>query len=137
MSAPGNLPSGVAMCPSAPAAPGHLIYGANTATGVVFLDLPIVLDARSLEEADQSRTGLRVAGPCLHAGCSNWNRGCGLARNLTETSEDIDALPPCALRPICLWYRQEGPRACGPCPHLTHQNSLRTSGESNEHRDAE
>jgi len=30
----------------------------------------------------------------------------------------VSALPRCAIRPTCLWFKQEGPAACLRCPRV-------------------
>jgi hypothetical protein len=30
----------------------------------------------------------------------------------------VDGLPPCSIRPGCMWWRQEGKNACLRCPQV-------------------
>jgi hypothetical protein len=63
---------------------------------------------------------LRVAANCIEGLCPHWNgAGCRLAtRVATMLQAAVSALPRCAIRPTCLWFKQEGPAACVRCPQL-------------------
>jgi hypothetical protein len=64
---------------------------------------------------------LRVAAHCIEGACPHWNGvGCRLAtRVATMLPPAVSAMPRCAIRPTCLWFRQEGPAACMRCPQVT------------------
>jgi len=63
---------------------------------------------------------LRLAAPCAERHCSHFNeQRCTLAtRIVSRLSPVVNRLSPCALRPSCRWWRQEGPAACHRCPQI-------------------
>jgi hypothetical protein len=63
---------------------------------------------------------LRLAAPCAEQRCSHFDgHRCTLAsRIVAGLPAVIDRLSPCALRPSCRWWRQEGPAACRRCPQI-------------------
>jgi hypothetical protein len=63
---------------------------------------------------------LRLAAPCAERHCSHFNdQRCTLAtRIVSRLPVVVDRLSPCALRPSCRWWRQEGPAACRRCPQI-------------------
>jgi hypothetical protein len=63
---------------------------------------------------------LRLAAPCAERHCSHFNdQHCTLAaRIVSRLPAVVDRLSPCALRPSCRWWHQEGPAACHRCPQI-------------------
>jgi hypothetical protein len=63
---------------------------------------------------------LRLAAPCAERHCSHFNdQRCTLAsRIVSRLPAVVDRLSPCALRPSCRWWRQEGRPACQRCPQI-------------------
>jgi hypothetical protein len=63
---------------------------------------------------------LRLAAPCAERHCSHFNdHHCTLAsRIVSRLQAVVDRLSPCALRPSCRWWHQEGPAACHRCPQI-------------------
>jgi hypothetical protein len=63
---------------------------------------------------------LRLAGPCAERHCSHFDgQRCTLAsRIVSRLPAVVDRLSPCAIRPSCRWWRQEGPAACHRCPQI-------------------
>lgn len=63
---------------------------------------------------------LRLGAPCAERHCSHfYNQRCTLAsRIVSRLPAVVDRLVPCALRPSCRWWRQEGPAACHRCPQI-------------------
>lgn len=62
----------------------------------------------------------RVAAPCAAHGCQHFGDGrCSLAHRLVQLAPSVVIHPPpCALRPNCLWWLQEGVEACLRCPQI-------------------
>jgi hypothetical protein len=56
-------------------------------------------------------------------GCQHFDGGrCRLASRIVGgLPEVVSGLPPCHLRPTCLWWRQEGAAACRRCPQIVSQ----------------
>jgi hypothetical protein len=114
-------------CPSAPATDGALLIGVVTADGrVANLGTPLPIDAAFIETANAHgapEQRFRFSSPCQKQRCVHWNnRECGLIGELhTAASEagenlSIAALPRCAIRADCRWWRQRGRDACAVCP---------------------
>lgn len=63
----------------------------------------------------------RVATPCAGGGCMHFEGGrCQVAARMLEHLDAADdaALPACAIRPACRWWREAGPAACRRCPEI-------------------
>jgi hypothetical protein len=114
-------------CPSAPAADGALLIGVVTADGrVANLGTPLPIDAAFLEIANAvgaPEQRFRFSSPCQKQRCIHWkDRECGLIGELyttaSEAGENLEAaaLPRCAIRAECRWWRQRGRDACAVCP---------------------
>jgi hypothetical protein len=60
----------------------------------------------------------RAASPCMERGCKHFDgANCQLAKRITAMFDPVvSALPRCAIRPVCRWFRQEGREACLRCP---------------------
>jgi hypothetical protein len=73
----------------------------------------------SLGEASTAEV-LRVAAPCMHGSCAHFEGGaCALAERVTRMLLPVvGALPRCAIRPSCRWFREQGPAACVRCPQV-------------------
>jgi hypothetical protein len=68
----------------------------------------------------------RAAAPCAEGACQHFDGArCRLAARVTAMLDPVvSALPHCAIRPTCLWFRQEGREACLRCPQVaTEQRS--------------
>jgi hypothetical protein len=61
---------------------------------------------------------LRFAAPCAESMCAHFHEDeCKLAKRIvSRLPEATDHLRPCAIRPTCRWFRQEGAAACRRCP---------------------
>ncbi len=113
-------------CPSAPATDGALLIGVVAADGrVVNVGTPLTIDAAFIEAAEAygpPEQRFRFSSPCLKGGCRHWNGQCGLIGELynsaSEAGEELAvlALPRCAIRAQCRWWRQRGRDACAVCP---------------------
>ena len=62
----------------------------------------------------------RAAATCMEWACKHWDgENCQLAARITAKLDPVvSALPRCAIRATCRWFRQEGPDACVRCPQL-------------------
>ena len=81
---------------------------------------PITEQVLELAGSSAPHKILRVAAPCIENRCPHWNgRGCRLAtRVATMLPPAVSSMPRCAIRPACLWFKQEGPAACTRCPQV-------------------
>jgi hypothetical protein len=63
---------------------------------------------------------LRLAAPCAERRCAHFSDNrCTLASRIVARLPAITArLSPCAIRPSCRWWHQEGPAACHRCPQI-------------------
>jgi hypothetical protein len=114
-------------CPSA-----HPKYNGTTVIGVVGKRdgvtrvsmlpkaLPLEAVAGLIPETVPITEVLRLGGSCVEHRCSNFENGrCSLASRIVARLPEVeDRLFPCALRPTCVWWNQEGPAACRRCPQI-------------------
>lgn len=115
-------------CPSAqPSLEGSLVLGvvahAEAEDRIVFLDRPAKVTTGTLlaftGSPVQSTEVFRFAAPCQKQNCRNWKDSCRVAERLVQALPDASAeLPPCRLRPVCLWFHQEGGAACVRCTQV-------------------
>jgi len=116
------------LCPSAqPDQPDARVFGVQTTTedqqrrvGYLTETVPVTDNLiASLGQASAPEV-LRIAAPCMHGGCMHFEGGaCGLAGRVARMLEPVvGALPRCAIRPSCRWFREQGPAACVRCPQV-------------------
>jgi hypothetical protein len=120
--------AGRALCPSAhTAAPGARLFGVQVRTEDGGRQLAYLTETHPITEKVMELAGsaaphevLRVAAHCIEGQCPHWNgHGCRLAtRVATRLPPAVSAMPRCAIRPRCLWFKQEGPAACVRCPQV-------------------
>jgi hypothetical protein len=62
----------------------------------------------------------RAASPCAERACKHFDGAdCQLAKRIASMLDPVvGALPHCAIRPVCRWFRQEGREACLRCPQV-------------------
>ena len=62
----------------------------------------------------------RAAAPCVERRCQHFDwANCQLVARITAMLNPVvSALPRCAIRPTCRWFRQEGREACLRCPQV-------------------
>jgi hypothetical protein len=121
-------PSGPPLCPSAhTSAPGARLFGVQVRNDRGERQLAYLTETQPITEQVMALAGsaaphevLRVAAHCIEGLCPHWNgQGCRLAtRVATMLPPAVSAMPRCAIRPTCLWFKQEGPAACLRCPQL-------------------
>jgi hypothetical protein len=117
------------LCPSAHSdAPGARLFGVQVRTAQGGRQLAYLTETHPVTEQTMNLAGqsaphevLRVAAHCIEGFCPHWNgQGCRLAtRVATMLPPAVSAMPRCAIRPACLWFKQEGPAACVRCPQIT------------------
>lgn len=70
----------------------------------------------------------RVAAPCAGSGCRHHNettQACNLVSNIVEQLDPVyDAYATCAIRATCMWWAQEGVKACVRCPQIATLNHV-------------
>ena len=116
------------LCPSAqPDQPDARVFGVQTTTGenerrVGYLTrtLPVTNDILALSGQAAAPEVLRIAAPCMGGGCMHYEGGaCSLAGRVARMLDPVvGALPRCAIRPTCRWFREQGPAACVRCPQV-------------------
>lgn len=117
------------LCPSAPPhGQGAQVFGVVGGTAdvpeVVYLSVPQPVTDELLQLAKPVRLGevFRIAAPCACRGCGHFNpeaARCRLAAKIVQWLPSVvDTLPPCAIRPACRWWQQEGQAACVRCPQV-------------------
>jgi hypothetical protein len=114
-------------CPSAqPDQTGSMVIGVvgrqDGKPSVSLLPQPVSLDtvAHLIPDTIPMTEVLRLAAPCAERCCSHFSQErCTLAsRVVSRLLSVVDRLSPCAIRPSCRWWRQEGPAACHRCPQV-------------------
>lgn len=67
----------------------------------------------------------RLSARCEERRCTHFDGArCQLAVRIVERLPEVAAwLPPCAIRPICRWFQQEGRSACLRCPQIVTTNA--------------
>ena len=114
-------------CPSAqPAQGAGMVIGVVVAQGgrsqvsLLPKSVPLRSVARLIPDAIPATEVLRLAAPCAERRCAHFSDDrCTLAsRIVARLPAVVDRLSPCALRPSCRWWRQEGPAACHRCPQI-------------------
>ena len=116
------------LCPSAqPNEPGARVFGVHTAApnhprrlGYLTETIPVTPDLLAHSGKADAAEVLRVAAPCMNGGCRNFEHGaCGLAGRIARMLDPVvGALSRCAIRPVCRWFREQGPAACVRCPQV-------------------
>lgn len=113
------------LCPSAqPHMEGAVVFGVVGGTAgepwVRYFDerLPATPDVLALAGGVDPAEVYRFGAPCAGGGCRHFDgASCRLATKLVQLTPPASrALPACALRPDCRWWRQEGKSACMRCP---------------------
>lgn len=70
----------------------------------------------------------RVAAPCAGTGCGHHNaetKRCSLVEKIVEGVDAVvDHYAVCRIRATCLWWDQEGVKACVRCPQIATRNII-------------
>lgn len=114
-------------CPSAQPDMGDsvvfgLVEGTPTDPRVAYLDRPVRLTPQILATAApvEPTEVFRIGAPCAAGCCQHFvDNRCTLAGRIVGLLPAVvTSAPPCALRPRCRWWQQEGVRACVRCPQI-------------------
>lgn len=113
-------------CPSAqPEMAGAVVFGvvggtsAEPRVGYLTERLPVSGELLALTGEVGPTEVFRIGAPCAGGGCRHFDgASCRLASKLVQLAPAGAALPACALRPDCRWWRQEGKAACMRCPRV-------------------
>ena len=128
-------------CPSAqPGCPDSVVFGIVEGTvdapRMTPLAKPLAVSPEilALSGPVNPTEVFRFSAPCAECACKHFQEGeCSLVgrivRNLPMVS---DRLRPCAIRPTCRWFAQEGRAACLRCPQIVTE----TYDASDEYREA-
>lgn len=70
----------------------------------------------------------RIAAPCRGSGCQHHDavtRNCNLAKNIVQQVDQVyDQWATCGIRHSCVWWTQEGVKACVRCPQIATRNNV-------------
>ena len=115
------------MCPSAqPHLEGAFVFGVMGGTveerrvGYLPQRVPLTDEVAALAGPVRPTEVFRIAAPCAQGGCLHYDgHDCRLATKLVQLTPPVTrALPACAVRPDCRWWKQEGKAACMVCPSV-------------------
>lgn len=124
-----------AMCPSSPwNSEGAKIFGVVAgevrAPRVLFLK-QLLTPSKELEDKLNGvapEEVFRISAPCAGAACNHHNgetKGCNLVSAIVQGVEPVvDDYTVCAIRATCMWWEQEGSKACIRCPQIATRNLL-------------
>jgi hypothetical protein len=114
------------LCPSInPIGPDAQVFGVLTGSatgglrvGYLTKALPATHELLAAAAPAKPTEVFRAAAPCVERGCQHFDgANCQLAARVIAAFEPaVSALPRCAIRPRCRWFRQEGREACLRCP---------------------
>jgi hypothetical protein len=121
------------LCPSAqPHCEGAQVFGVVGGTAdapaVAYLSAPQPVSDELMQLSRPVRLGevFRIAAPCACSGCGHYaseGSKCRLVEKVVQRMPVVvDKLPPCAIRPECRWWQQEGKAACVRCPQVVTEN---------------
>lgn len=72
----------------------------------------------------------RFAATCVEKKCTHWEGQTKKCRLVQKTihfvPRAVEKLKPCAIRPTCRWFAQEGKDACVRCPQLASSDPARS-----------
>ena len=115
------------LCPSArPEMDGSFVFGVIdgpvSAPLVAYLaqPQPVTDDLLLMTQPAAPTEVFRFAAPCVGTDCQHFDgTNCQLAARIAKAlPQAVDGLPPCAIRPSCRWWNQEGKAACLRCPQV-------------------
>lgn len=70
----------------------------------------------------------RVAAPCANGGCSHHDgatHSCTLVTRVVRELDPVaDDYATCGIRATCVWWAQEGIKACVRCPQIATRNQV-------------
>jgi hypothetical protein len=115
------------LCPSAqPEMEGARAFGVvggpPSARLVTWIEkpLPVTPELLAMAAPVPPTRVMRFAAACQESACSHFDgHDCRLASRIVAMLDPVTStLPPCAIRPDCRWWRQEGREACSRCPQI-------------------
>ena len=115
------------LCPSAqPEADGAAVFaiiqGSEAEPRAAYLNrvVPLSSETAALSFPVNPTEVFRISGPCARNGCQHFRENrCSLVTRLVQLLPSaVSAAPPCAIRPSCVWWSQEGVAACLRCPQV-------------------
>ena len=115
------------LCPSAPGTlPDSVVIGVVTGdfdaprVRPTEQALPVTIDILAMAEPVSPSEVFRFASACRGTECVHFEHdACQLAVRSVDLLESVtDELPRCPIRPVCRWFRQEGPAMCRRCPQI-------------------
>jgi hypothetical protein len=87
-----------------------------------YLNERVAATPELLEKAAPAAPGavFRLAARCAESKCTHFDGArCQLVDRIVKSLPAVtESLPPCTIRPICRWHRQEGRSACLRCPQV-------------------
>lgn len=99
-----------------------VVGGASDARRVTWIEKPVPVTPQllAMTEPVPPTQVMRFASPCQERACSHFDgKECRLATRIVQLIDPVTtALPPCAFRRDCRWFRQEGAAACRRCPQI-------------------
>lgn len=114
-------------CPSSHCAPGNLLIGIVAGDrSIVPVRAPLAVDETFVEQAHEAserppEARFRFAGRCVTSACRQWSGSrCGIGDIVAAADPGSQPLQPCAIRPTCRWWAQNGPAACRGCTLVVH-----------------
>jgi hypothetical protein len=115
------------VCPSAqpdmesPVAFG-VIVGSPEEPRLAHLEVPLPVTAELLALSGPVKPTevFRFAAPCAQDACKHFDgQDCRLVQRVVQILPRVTTdIPPCMIRPNCLWWQQEGKAACLRCPQI-------------------
>ncbi len=123
------------LCPSAPwDAEGGKVFGVVGGT----VEAPKVMFLKQLlppsQELQDKLGGVnpeevyRVAAPCTGSGCAHHDgasQRCGLVGKIVkDVDQAYQEYATCGIRASCVWWAQEGAKACVRCPQIATRNQV-------------
>jgi hypothetical protein len=99
-----------------------VVSGSAEAPRVAYLNahVPATPEILAMAGPVEPTRVLRLAARCEETKCTHFDGArCQLAaRIVAMLPEVVETLPPCAIRPTCRWYAEEGRPACLRCPQI-------------------
>ncbi len=125
------------MCPSAPwnsegAKVFGVVGGTVKAPKVLFLKqlLPASKELEDKLRGAAPEEVYRTAAPCAGSACGhhdNEQQKCSLVTKIVQNVDQaVDDYATCAIRATCVWWAQEGTKACVRCPQIATRNKVQS-----------
>lgn len=113
-------------CPSSQPVEGGVVFaiiqGTASEPRAGYLDrlIPLTPQIAATTASVSPTEVFRMSAPCAGDRCRHYSDGrCSLVKRLVHLVPRVVTTPPrCALRPDCMWWLQEGIRACLRCPQV-------------------